>query len=99
MIFGERNILYLPLQKLAVLDPRLSLVLPGQLQHLVGHVEAISSPAGRAPLGREQYVYAPTAPEIQHYLPRESVVRAVGLPHPKEAAVAASGSSSSSSTE
>jgi hypothetical protein len=90
VIFGERNILYLPLQKLAVLDPRLS---------LVGHVEAVSSPAGRAPLGREQYVYAPTAPEIQHHLPRESVVRAVGLPHPKEAAVAASGSSSSSSTE
>src|SRR5918998_112371 len=38
VIVGERDILYLTLEELHVLDPGLPLVLAGQLQHLVCHV-------------------------------------------------------------
>src|SRR5262249_22540934 len=40
-VVGQRNVLDLALQELHVLDARLLLVLAGQRQHLVGHVEAV----------------------------------------------------------
>src|ERR671921_2876313 len=67
-LVGERDILYLPLEELHVLRPSLSLVLAGQTQHLLSHVQPISLSTRGDPLGREQDVYATTAAQVQHDL-------------------------------
>src|SRR5215210_4216448 len=70
VIVGQRDILYLPLEELRVLDAGLAPVLAGKLQHLIGHVETIRLPARRHPPRREQDVYPAAAPQIQDHLAR-----------------------------
>ena len=65
---GSGIVLDLALEELDVLDARLTLVLAGELEHLVGHVEAVGL-AGRADApGREQHVDAAARAEVEHGL-------------------------------
>ena len=67
-VVGERDVLDRALEELDVLDPGLALVLPRQLEHLVGHVEAVGL-AGRAdPPGREQDVDPAAGAEVEDRL-------------------------------
>ena len=65
---GSGIVLDRALEELDVLDPGLALVRAGQLEHLVGHVEAVGL-AGRAdPPGREQDVDAAARAEVEDRL-------------------------------
>ena len=52
-VVGQRDTLNLALQKLDVRDPRLALVVVGQSQHFVGHVETVGF-AGGADAARQK---------------------------------------------
>ena len=67
-VVGQRHRLDRSLQELDVLDPGLALVGPGQLEHLVGHVEAIGLAARPDPPRREQHIYATARAEVEHRL-------------------------------
>src|SRR3712207_5401571 len=64
VLVGQRNLLDLPLKKLHVLYPGLLLVLAGQGQHLVGHVQSVSLTSWRDTPGGEQHIYTATASEV-----------------------------------
>ena len=67
-VVGQRDVLDLALQELDVLEAALALVLLGERQHLVGHVEAVGL-AGRADAARrEQHVDAAAGAEVEHRL-------------------------------
>ena len=67
-VVRQRHVLDRALQELDVLDPGLALVSAGQLEHLVGHVEAVGL-AGRADSpGGEQDVDAAARAEIEDRL-------------------------------
>ena len=67
-VVGKRDVLDVALQELGVLGARLVRVAPGQLEHLVGHVEA-DRPAGRAyPPCRDEDVGAGPRTEVEHRL-------------------------------
>src|SRR5438309_2356878 len=62
------DLLDLALEELHVGGPRLALVLAGEGQHLVGHVEPVG-PAGRAhPLRGQEDVDAASGAQIEHRL-------------------------------
>ena len=99
-VVGEWNRLDRALEELHVGDARLALILAGERQHLVGHVETIHLP-GRA---------RPGAPRAARRCRRPTRGRArsgrarawpapSGLPHPSDTATAASGSEPVSSSE
>ena len=67
-VVGERDGLDLALEELDVLDAGLALVLAGQGQHLVGHVEAVRLAGGADPPGREQHVDAAAGAQVEHHL-------------------------------
>ena len=70
---GQRDRLDRPLQELDVLDARLPLVVAGELEHLVGHVEA-EGLAGRADAARGQEHVDPAAgAEVEHGLSRVQI--------------------------
>ena len=90
-VVRQRDVLDLALEELDVLHAGFALVLAGQRQHLVGHVEAVSL-AGRADAARrEQHVDAAARAEIEHRLAGLSSASAVGLPQPSDASTASSG--------
>ena len=63
---GERDGLDLALEPVDVLDAGLGLVGAGEVEHLVGHVEAVGG-AGRADAaGGEQDVDAAAGAEVEH---------------------------------
>ena len=67
-VVGQRHVLDRALDELDVLDPGLALVAPRQLEHLVGHVEAVGL-AGRADApGREQDVDPAARAEVEDRL-------------------------------
>jgi hypothetical protein len=76
-------VLYLTFQKLRILDTSLSPVLPCQLQHLIGHVEAIGSPSRSHPPRREQHVYTAGAAEVEHDLTGRERSQRNGIPTPQ----------------
>ena len=59
-----------PLRNWAFSAPA-SAVLLSQLQHLVGHVQAVGLAAQEDPPGREQHIYAATAAQVQDHLTRQ----------------------------
>ena len=64
-VVGQRDVLDRALDELDVLDPGLALVVPRELEHLVGHVEAVGL-AGRADApGREQDVDPAAGAEVE----------------------------------
>jgi len=69
----QRDRLDLAAEELGVADARLARVLAGQVQHLGGHVQAVSLPGRADPAGREQHVDAAAAAQVQHRLPRAQV--------------------------
>ena len=94
---GERDRFDVALEPVHVLDAGLGLVGAGEVEHLVGHVEAVGG-AGRADAaGGEQDVDAAAGAEVEHGLAGVRSAIAVGLPQPSEASSASSGSSSRSS--
>ena len=64
-VVGKRDVLDRALDEFDVLDPGLALVLPRQLEHLVGHVEAIGHSPGPDPASRQQHVDPAAGPQIQ----------------------------------
>ena len=65
-VVGQRDLLDRALEELDVLDPGLRWLCARELEHLVGHVEAVGL-AGRAdPAGREQNVDAAAGAEVEH---------------------------------
>ena len=64
-VVGQGNVFDLALEKLDVLDAGLALVLAGESQHFIGHVEAVSF-AGRADApGGKQHVDAAARAKIE----------------------------------
>ena len=67
-VVGQRDVLDVALEELDILEPALALVLLGERQHLVGHVEAVRF-AGRSDAPRrQQHVDAAAGAEIEHGL-------------------------------
>ena len=56
------------LEELDVLGPGLALVLARELEHLVGHVEAVGLAGRTDALRREQHVQPAAGPEVEHRL-------------------------------
>ena len=67
-VVRERHLLDRPLQELDVLDPGLALVSPRQLEHLVGHVDAVGLARGADPAGGEQDVDPAARAEVENGL-------------------------------
>ena len=65
---GQRDVLDLAAQELDVREPALRLVLLGEGQHLVGHVEPVGLAGGAHALRREQHVDAAAGAEVEHGL-------------------------------
>ncbi len=59
-----------PLQEFDILRACLLLILVGQSQHLVGHIEAVGFAAWADTTGGEQHVDTPAGAEIEHDLTR-----------------------------
>ena len=68
-VVGERDLLHRPLQELDVRRARLRLVLAGEGEHLVGHVEAVGLARRADPLRREEDVDAAAGAEVEDDLP------------------------------
>src|SRR6185503_6382233 len=67
-VVGKRDVLDLALEELDVRDAGVGLVPARELEHLVGHVQAVGF-AGRADApGREQHVDTAAGPEVEHGL-------------------------------
>ena len=82
-------------EELDVLDPGLALVAAGQVEHLVGHVEAVGLAAsGRPAAPRAGRRCRRRSPRSRTVSPSCSSATAVGFPQPSEASGAASGSAS-----
>ena len=64
-VVGQRNVFDLALQELDVLDAGLALVLVGQRQHFVGHVETVGFAGGPDAARRKQNVDAAAGAEIE----------------------------------
>ena len=90
-VVGQRDVLDLALQEFDVVDAGLALVLVGEGQHFVGHVETVGLAGGPDAPRREQDVDAAAGAEIQHGFAGFSWASAVGLPQPSEASTASSG--------
>src|SRR5579871_991303 len=67
-IIRQRNALDLTLQELNILDPRFPLVLVGESQHFVGHVETIGFSIWADTARRQQNVDAASRAQIEHRL-------------------------------
>ena len=65
-VVGQGNAFDLALEKFDVLNAGLALVLPGEGQHFIGHVEAVSLAGGTDALGGKQHVDAASRAEIEH---------------------------------
>ena len=72
-IVGQRDRLDLALEKLNILRARLLLVLAGEREHVVGHVEAVGLAGRPNATRREQNVDAAARAEIENGLARPSV--------------------------
>ena len=68
-VVGQRNMLDLAPQELDVLRARFALVLIGQRQHLVRHIETIGLAGGPDPLRRKQNIHAAARAEIEDHFP------------------------------
>ena len=64
-VVGQGNVFDFALQKLDVLDSGLALVLAGEGQHFIGHVEAVSFAGGADAPGGQQHVDAASGAEIE----------------------------------
>ena len=69
-VVGQGDVFDFAFQKLHILDAGLALVLAGERQHFIGHIEAVGF-AGRADAPRrEQHVDAAAGAEIEHRFAR-----------------------------
>ena len=67
-VVRQRHVLDRALEELHVLDSGLTLVAGGQIEHLVGHVEAVRLARRADPAGGEQHVDSASGTEIEHRL-------------------------------
>ena len=67
-VIGQRDVLDRALDELDVLDPSLGLVAARQVEHLVGHVEAIGLAGRTDPPSREQDVDPAAGAQVEHRL-------------------------------
>ena len=67
-VVGQRDVLDRALDELDVLDPGLALVCARQLEHLVGHVQAVGLAGRPDAAGREQDVDPAAGAEVEHGL-------------------------------
>jgi len=67
---GQGHVLDEPLDELHVAHAGPRGVRPGEVEHLVGHVQAVGEPGVPHPACREQHVDAAPGAEIEHLLPR-----------------------------
>ena len=65
---GQRHLLDLAAQEVRVRDAGLGLVVLGEREHLVGHVEAVDDSGRPDATGREQHVDAAAGAEVEHRL-------------------------------
>ena len=76
-----------PRRNSAFCAPACARVGPGQVQHLLGHVQAVRLPGRADPAGRQQHVDAAAGAQVQHRLPgmqvrhRDRVAAAEAGPH------------------
>src|SRR5436190_7334693 len=66
-VIRQRNVFNGAFQKLDVRDAGLFLILPGQGQHFVGHVQAISFARGPDAFGRKDDVNAAAGAKVEHH--------------------------------
>jgi hypothetical protein len=93
-VVRQRNRLDVALQELDVLTPAFRLVLVGERQHVVRHVQAVGLARRADAPRRQQHVDAAARAEVEHHSPGFSSASAVGLPQPSEASTASAGSPS-----
>ena len=84
---GQRDRLDLAAEEHRVLRAGLARVGAGQVQHLLGHVQAVRLPGRADPAGRQQHVDAAAGAQVQHRLPgmqvrhRDGITAAEAGPH------------------
>ena len=79
----KRHVLDLTLQELRVLHASLGLVLPRQLEHLIGHVQTIGSPPGATRRAESKTSIPPPLPRSSTTSPGESVAKRHRVPTPQ----------------
>ena len=80
---GQRDVLDVALEELDVLGARVGGVAPGEVEHLVGHVEAVRVPGRPHAPGRQQHVDPPARTQVEHGLALAQLGDRGGVPAPE----------------
>ncbi len=90
-VAGQRDRFDVPFDELGVGGAGLGGVVPGEIQHLLGHVQAVGLTGGADPAGGQQHVDAAAGAQVEDRLAGWRSATAIGLPQPRLADTASLG--------